>query len=175
MYHFNIKDDSPNIDLVLTRCLLALAGIVSLLYHGNHPYGYNIVAATIILLIAATVDMLTNRFKLKSPVLLAIGAVVSFMALRSFTFSILVFLAGFLTKKIYTEPAVTISSEGIQLKKMSGSPVHAWSEFNNIILKDNLLTLDFKNNYLLQLAISPVENQVDEKLFNAFCTNRINQ
>lgn len=46
-----------------------------------------------------------------------------------------------------------------------------WPELNNVILKDNLLTMDFKNNKLLQGLIT---NEVmDEKAFNDFCWQQL--
>lgn len=41
-----------------------------------------------------------------------------------------------------------------------------WNELNNVILKDNILTLDFKNNKLVQMELENRDiNQVD---FNSF-------
>jgi hypothetical protein len=52
---------------------------------------------------------------------------------------------------------------------------HDWSAFNNVILKDGLLTLDFKNNRLLQkeIADDDEEDDADEEEFNAFCRSRL--
>lgn len=53
---------------------------------------------------------------------------------------------------------------------------HDWSVFNNILLKDGLLTLDFKNNRLLQKEIADddeEEDDVDEEEFNAYCRDRL--
>jgi hypothetical protein len=52
-----------------------------------------------------------------------------------------------------------------------------WSAFNNVILKDGLLTLDFKNNRLLQkeVADDEEEDDADEQEFNAFCRGRLLQ
>ncbi len=45
-----------------------------------------------------------------------------------------------------------------------------WSAFNNILLKDNLLTLDFKNNRLLQKEVDEEEEgDADEDEFNDYC------
>lgn len=51
-----------------------------------------------------------------------------------------------------------------------------WEELNNLVLKDSLLTIDFKNNKLLQQEIINGENEYDinEKEFNAFCKEMIN-
>ena len=50
-----------------------------------------------------------------------------------------------------------------------------WSAFNNVILKDGLLTLDFKNNRLLQkeVADDDEEDDADEEEFNHFCRTRL--
>lgn len=50
---------------------------------------------------------------------------------------------------------------------------HTWEEFSNVILRDNLLTLDFKNNRILQREILPTRSDIDEKEFNAFCREQL--
>ncbi|MBI1781344.1 MAG: hypothetical protein HYR66_08235 [Sphingobacteriales bacterium] len=48
-----------------------------------------------------------------------------------------------------------------------------WSDFNNIILKDNLLTLDFKNNRIYQRETIDEESDCDEDEFNKFCREQL--
>jgi hypothetical protein len=50
-----------------------------------------------------------------------------------------------------------------------------WTMFNNVILKDGLLTLDFKDNRLLQreIADDEEEDDADEAEFNAYCQERL--
>jgi hypothetical protein len=50
-----------------------------------------------------------------------------------------------------------------------------WSVFNNVILKDGLLTLDFKNNRLFQKEVAEEEEEddVDEEEFNAYCRDQL--
>ena len=50
-----------------------------------------------------------------------------------------------------------------------------WSDFNNIVLRDGLLTLDFKNNRLMQkeVAEDDEEDDADEEEFNAFCRENL--
>src|SRR5665647_3331925 len=162
MYTFNIKDNSPDINMVAIRSLLALAGIASLIYRGNEYYYINIVAAVVLFIAAAFVNILLLKFKFNTRLLLSIAAVILFIATHSIPFAAMLVVFGMLVKKLYKNPIVIVNTEGISIKKMFGNPVHNWSEFNNIILKDNLLTLDFKNNKLLQLNINESETTVDE-------------
>jgi hypothetical protein len=50
-----------------------------------------------------------------------------------------------------------------------------WGMFNNVILKDGLLTLDFKDNRLLQREVvdDEEEDDADEEEFNAYCRSRL--
>jgi len=53
-----------------------------------------------------------------------------------------------------------------------------WSAFSNIVLRDGLLTIDFKNNRLLQKEIlddDDDEDDADEKEFNDYCQARLSE
>lgn len=54
---------------------------------------------------------------------------------------------------------------------------YAWSDFNNVVLKDGLLTLDFKNNRLLQKEILDDEDEddADEDEFNDYCRQQLKE
>jgi hypothetical protein len=51
----------------------------------------------------------------------------------------------------------------------------AWSAFTNIILKDGLLTLDFKSNKLIQREVADdnEDDDADEDEFNDWCRQRL--
>ena len=50
---------------------------------------------------------------------------------------------------------------------------YRWTDFNNIIIKDGIITIDFKNNKLLQKEIQSGSTVQDEQDFNEFCANRL--
>jgi len=52
---------------------------------------------------------------------------------------------------------------------------YAWSEFTNIVLKDNLLTLDFANNKLFQRETIDEEGDAEEDEFNEYCARFVNR
>lgn len=49
-----------------------------------------------------------------------------------------------------------------------------WEDLNQVILKDGLLTIDFKSNKLIQQTINEIITPVDEKEFNDFCRQQLN-
>jgi hypothetical protein len=51
----------------------------------------------------------------------------------------------------------------------------AWSQLNNMILKDGLLTIDFKNNKFMQQAVDESKTAVNEQEFNDFCRQQLNK
>ena len=50
---------------------------------------------------------------------------------------------------------------------------YSWQVFNNVLLKDGLLTLDFKNNRILQKETLDEEGDAEEKEFNDYCTEQL--
>jgi hypothetical protein len=48
-----------------------------------------------------------------------------------------------------------------------------WNDFNNIVLKDDLLTMDFKNNRLLQRETIDEEGDAGEDEFNMYCRHNL--
>ena len=51
---------------------------------------------------------------------------------------------------------------------------YQWAQFDNIMLKDGLLTLDFTNNRILQREVEDdEEDEADEDEFNAYCRSKL--
>lgn len=48
-----------------------------------------------------------------------------------------------------------------------------WDQLTNVILKDQLLTIDFKNNKIIQQLLDVNNMPVNEKEFNEFCKQQL--
>jgi hypothetical protein len=55
------------------------------------------------------------------------------------------------------------------------SKVFSWRELNNVILKDGLLTIDLKNNKLIQQFIDEKNTIINEIEFNDFCNEQLSK
>ncbi len=75
-------------------------------------------------------------------------------------------------KYSYVQPSIEISENGIRVKKTYNNKQYNWDSFNNVVLKDGLLTLDFKNNKVLQLELDNAASP-DQKHFNNFCFEKL--
>ena len=63
---------------------------------------------------------------------------------------------------------------GSSIERKSFPPKkYSWSQLSNVVLKDNLLTLDLKNNKLLQAEIENIS--IDVNAFNTFAKAHLNK
>ena len=67
---------------------------------------------------------------------------------------------------------ITLAFTSTDVKK-TGFPFkkYLWDQFANVVLKDNMLTLDFKNNKLLQAEIA--STNIIEEAFNTFAKEQL--
>ena len=49
----------------------------------------------------------------------------------------------------------------------------SWTELSNVILRDGLLTIDFRNNRLFQKEIDEGESEASEEEFNSWCNRQL--
>ena len=168
MFFIPLKNNSREIDVVVTRSLLALAGITALIYRAGNYFVINLIAGIVLLVSAFLVGYLINKLKVKKTVLLALAAVLLFSSTHSVGFSLVLVLVAIMSSLLDKKPLIIVDTKGVSIQRVLGIKIYPWSQFNNIILKDNLLTLDFKNNQLLQLEPDSTAS-INEQRFNDFC------
>ena len=52
--------------------------------------------------------------------------------------------------------------------------IYSWADLSNVVLKDGILTVDFKNNKLIQKEIESQTSAKEEQEFNEFCVTMLN-
>lgn len=89
--------------------------------------------------------------------------------------AMLIFAAIYLLVTLVKGKRTTVffSEEEIQLTRVFKTVVFPWAEMENVILKDNLLTIDFKTNKIIQVEIVENGRVVDETEFNRFCIEQL--
>jgi hypothetical protein len=75
-------------------------------------------------------------------------------------------------KKRENGERIVISEKSITLPGLSGDRIVEWYQLSNLVKKDDLLTLDFKNNKLLQVHVINADH-IDEDEFNRFCQEQL--
>lgn len=98
---------------------------------------------------------------------------VGWICLHIYWLALIPFIFDFLYTAASAKLVARFSSVGIiypsfPLKKI------AWNSLTNIILKDGWLTIDFKNNRIIQQQVDESVCNIDEKIFNDFCIRQLN-
>lgn len=154
---------------MLIRSLLALAGITAFFYRPGDHAVVNISISILLLSSAFATNYLLSFTGIKKIYLLLMAGGLLFAATNAFTFSVLLVVFGMLSSFLYKKPLVLISQQGVTLKSSKGNTLYGWEEFDNIVLKDSLLTLDYKSNKLQQLEVDVSANPLNESQLNDFC------
>jgi len=170
MYTLHIKENRPQLEITLFRALLFFAGLTSLLLKTNSNYLINVVAAILLFSSAVLIEFLLLKLSIRKFVLLTAASIVFLLATHSFIYSLIFLIAVLLSSNFNQSSQIYISKDLIQLKKGLINNTYHWNEFSNIILKDELITMDFINNRLLQLMVDEKLSKINEAEFNEFCS-----
>jgi len=173
MFTFVLKENKTDIEIIITRILLALAAIGTLLYANQTHYLIAVVAALFLLLASYFVKTISARLQINRITVLIIAAVVLFVVTRSFIFAAILLCYAALLKFLQKIPEVIITADHVLIKKIFTNDIFLWTEFNNIILKDGILTIDFIGDKLLQVSVDENKTAVDEQSFNLFCKEQL--
>ncbi|NLR58484.1 hypothetical protein HGH93_10260 [Chitinophaga polysaccharea] len=80
---------------------------------------------------------------------------------------------GWMEYKIFQPSYVTMDNTGITLPTLFSKRLVGWNELNNVILRNDLLTIDYKNNRILQLEVLDEPGQEQRAALNAFFQSRV--
>ncbi len=164
-----LKDNNNEIDAAICRALLLLSFLVTFLYKNELNPTLNLLMGLVLLTAAIFTKYLLFQLRVKKIILLSMAAIILLIATGTFTFSLLLLLFGMLTNLLHKTPVITIDATEVRINKVLSNKGYRWAEFSNIILKDNLLTIDFEDNKILQLEVDETAKSIDEGAFNTFC------
>jgi hypothetical protein len=92
-----------------------------------------------------------------------------FMILVTVAFVLIYFI-----EKRWNRPfVVRVNEEGIWFPRIFRSQLFPWNRFNHVILRNNLLTLDFTSNRVVQLDLDKTFEVSQAINFNVFCTRQL--
>ncbi len=172
---FTLKDNNQKAFNSFFWFLFFLHLIAAAVIAVNASNGYqkNTAALSLItfLVISTVFYLLKNKFNQKNyQLVLFIAMVLFWLALAAWLpaviISIAIIFAFFILQKRST---AIFSAENIIINKSLFKKMYSWTAIQNVVLKDNLLSVDFKNNHLLQVELAADNKARDENFFNEFC------
>ena len=86
--------------------------------------------------------------------------------------SIIYVVSCFSEKPMKVAPEVAFDGEEIVFNTFPQKK-YSWNEISNVVLKDGLLSIDLKNNTLIQHAVEDAVPQEVETEFNSFCKAKL--
>ncbi|MGE5106020.1 MAG: hypothetical protein ACM3H8_00620 [Sphingobacteriales bacterium] len=169
-----------SIDLInLILCIIAFSYIVykSIVFKIHHYFQFGWIAVVMALFLVNFFIRRKNQSKSFSPALILylLGLLFIFNSMTTLPESlvglILILLAAF-ENKAKSNLEIGFSTQFIMFDNLLKKKYN-WNEFNNIVLKDNILTLDFKSNRLFQRETIDEDSDCDEDEFNEFCREQL--
>jgi hypothetical protein len=170
MYSFKIKADASDIDIPAVRSLLVFAAFIIAISRNNHTYAVNIVACIILIMAAFVAELILVKYRIHTLVVVGMASLLLALCTFNIIFPVIMMAIAFILRYLYVPPIIQAEEKGIRIKKTFSNKAYDWALFNQVIVKDGLLTLDFKNNNLLQVELNETTN---EESFNAFCAQKI--
>jgi hypothetical protein len=122
-------------------------------------------------ILTAAFFLLKNKLKLNIYQLMLFGLMILFWLLQAAWLPAIICIAAvvFAYKIVKTKSNAVFSTENITIAKSLFKKVYDWAAIENVVLKDNLLSIDFKDNQLMQVEIANEGHSNEEKIFNQFC------
>ncbi|QES87425.1 hypothetical protein [Rhizosphaericola mali] len=81
---------------------------------------------------------------------------------------VLYIVAGLLEKQVKFPEEIGVDASGILINSLPKKHVE-WKDLKNLMIKDNILTIDYKNNKIFQKEIQDDVPLTMEQEFNTFC------
>ncbi|MDP4150635.1 MAG: hypothetical protein Q8927_00945 [Bacteroidota bacterium] len=162
-----------------TSILLCCFSALSLLFDQIHPHHFNYFfsgVAVVLLGGVGTNILLARRGRVVRYKFLLLLAALGWLAMPYLQWlSVPLVLSAFLEYQAKRPLEIGFSPDSVVVNSLWRRRF-VWSAFNNVILKDGLLTLDFRNNRLLQKEVDEEEEgDAEEDEFNAFCQGRLRE
>jgi hypothetical protein len=162
------------VDIVSIMAVVVSAVAFSVMLIEQSPFNYIFLAA-VVLIVAGLGYNIYNR---RNPAGLKFGRLLLIAGLTWFAMpfaqwiGLLLLLLAFLERPAKLPLEVGFNEDRIVLNTIIRRRF-SWDEMNNVMLKDGILTLDFKNNKLVQKETIDEEGDADEDEFNAWCRERL--
>jgi hypothetical protein len=164
------------------RRIGALAGLVAILILAwraqEEGWRYHAVVLAVVsaLFIRNLVRIYRNRTVTHWPVLLMAG--ISFLPTPPFSWAGLILLAmAAIESRALRPQEIGFAEDHIEMTGGTSKRIE-WSSLTNVILKDGILTMDYRDNRLLQREVDDMDDEDydgTEDEFNDFCRTQLNR
>lgn len=173
-YEIILKNNQSEAEILVTRCLFAVAAVASFVYAGEKTdYYLGVTLGIVLVILSLFVKTIINRYKLSRLALMGTGAIFTFITTGSILFAVILLIEGVFFQMLNKKVRVDINAESVIVQYVFQQKAYKWTWLQNVILKDGILTVDFKDDRLLQSEIETDLSAADESKFNEFCREQL--
>lgn len=159
--------------LFISVCIFSYTGI-RLWSTAGHRLAVICFVIIAFIVIWVAICLQSSRIKNYRLALLVAGAYFFFPPFHFTWLGILYIVIGILEKQAKFPQEIGFDTEGVTTNSIPGR-FYPWSDLKNVLIKDNLLTLDFKSNKLYQKEIQDFVSPSLTAEFNDFCSKQLMQ
>lgn len=168
-FNFKIINTKSNLIRLITDGLFLINAFLFLFFAiKSSMYNWSYIPAIISFLVAIFSMFFKKRIKIGYQIA-AIIVCVGWIQLSYAWLGIIMIILLSIAERIARDTIINFTSSEIIITSFSKRKFQ-WNDLQNVVLRDGLLTIDFKNNKLLQVFTS---NPTNEKIFNDFCKNQL--
>jgi hypothetical protein len=161
----------------LLTFLIIMLLVFSIYTTANSTLLYVCLIITLSLFISNWIEKRKKKNIVFKPILITGGLGLSIASSLPVIIGILIIISGLIEKIILQKREFGFSKNIIQENGIFGKKIN-WGELNRVILKDDILTIDYKNNKLIQVHTDNEDDddyEVEADEFNAYCQNRLGE
>ena len=179
VYQFELPNARVLIYQVFAYCiiLLNILGQLIIDYQRKSP---NFKVSLLVCLVLFVLLILWDVYLLrKKNTLQSLGIIILILGFRWYQYAmgwgfVLNVLLWFLYLIARRRLIITISKEEVRYPSFPVKKI-SWDQISNLILKDDILTIDLKNNKIYQHFVKDADQLVQEEEFNEFCKVQLNR
>ncbi len=162
------------------RDLIALFNLIGFIYMANETkesYQKTVyilfIVVTVLYILFALFERFFKKFiNDKSHRLLFLWYSIGWSKSPYWWFSLILIVFFLLDILAHRKLKLIVSENKIVYPSFPGREIE-WNELTNLVLKDGLITIDFKNNKIIQQPILNSDWDTDEEEFNEFCRKQL--
>lgn len=182
-YTINIQSDDQRKIKIINQILLFISVVFLAKIAADNYLLIRLRSSTIFLLIVIVVILMIWIYNFKKAVptfrfaffLAGLSFIFYFpQPLLKFVFGGLYILLGLLEKYVMQSKSIKIDRSGILVNGFPGK-FYKWNEINNLLIRNNLITIDFANNKLYQKVIDGYLTPEIVKEFNDFSASMLKE
>ena len=161
----------------LLTFLIIMLLVFSIYTTANSTLLYVSLIITLSLFISNWIEKRKKKNIVFKPILITGGLGLSIASSLPVIIGILIIISGLIEKIILQKREFGFSKNIIQENGLFGKKIN-WGDLNRVILKDDILTIDYKNNKLIQVYTDNEDDddyEVESDEFNAYCQNRLGE